>query len=112
MFAYVAASLGKCQLIREEDVGDVYSESSDVSIPDYRVVTTSGQDFFVEVKNCNDVSLSSGVRLTNSYVSQLERYASVFGKPVQIATYCLGWRRWTVGSTDHLQVGGKTGNRQ
>ena len=110
MFAYVAASLGKCRLIREEDVGDVYSESSDVSIPDYRVVTTSGQDFFVEVKNCNDVSLSSGVRLTNSYVSQLERYASVFGKPVRIATYWSRWRLWTLVSTEHLPRGGNDRN--
>src|SRR5258708_4056372 len=109
MFAYVAASLGKCRLIREEDVGDVYAESDDISIPDYRIVTP-GDDFFVEVKNCNDVRLSGHVRLTDAYVAELERYAAYFGKPVRIATYWSRWRLWTLVSTKHLprDGGGRT----
>lgn len=112
MFAYVAASLGKCRLIREEDVGDVYAGSDDLSIPDYRIVTATNEDFFVEVKNCNEVSLSNAVRLTDEYVARLERYAAIFGKRVRIAIYWSRWRLWTLVSTEHLprERGGRSIN--
>lgn len=106
MFAYVAASLGACKMIREEDTGDIYAESNDVAVPDYRVLTKRGNEFFVEVKNCNDETIERPVRLQRSYVDALERYAAIFRRPVSIAIYWSRFRLWTMVSTPHLPSDG------
>src|SRR5687767_12716307 len=36
LFAYVAAALGGCSLIKAEDSGDLYSVADSLRIPDYR----------------------------------------------------------------------------
>ena len=52
MFAFVAASLEKCLMIREEDVGDIYAMTA-VQPPDYRIVLLDGTELLIEVKNCH-----------------------------------------------------------
>ncbi len=51
--AYIVASLGKCTLIKKEDNGDVFADSVNTKIPDYRIVlnTEKREQIFVEVKN-------------------------------------------------------------
>jgi hypothetical protein len=51
MFMYVAASLGECAVITEQDKGDFYASDATMKHPDFRVMTHSGQEFFIEVKN-------------------------------------------------------------
>lgn len=45
MFGIVAASLGKCSLIKQEDGGEAYC-NDDISIPDYRVVLKEDNSSF------------------------------------------------------------------
>src|SRR4051812_16046128 len=51
MFAYVAAALGGCKIITEEDAGDFFVDSDDLKRPDFRILTNDGKQIFVEVKN-------------------------------------------------------------
>jgi hypothetical protein len=51
MFAYMAAALGACKIITEEDSGEFYVASPDFKRPDFRILTNAGAELFVEVKN-------------------------------------------------------------
>lgn len=82
MFGFVAASLGQCQLIREEDAGEVYCADS-LSIPDYRLVLKSGTQLFVEVKNCNSVGTEVPIKFRTDYLKRLEDYSRLFRQSPQ-----------------------------
>lgn len=43
MFAYVAAALGECEAVKEEDAGDLYAASTELQAPDYRLVLRDGR---------------------------------------------------------------------
>lgn len=47
MFAFVAATLGQCELISEEDSGTLYSRSGDLIRPDFRIVTQKADQFLL-----------------------------------------------------------------
>jgi hypothetical protein len=51
MFSYVAASLGRASLIKEEDAGEFFVADPDLKIPDFHIVLLDGSSFLVEVKN-------------------------------------------------------------
>jgi hypothetical protein len=53
MFAYLAAALGGCKIITEEDSGEFYVADPEFKRPDFRILTHEGKDFLVEVKNYN-----------------------------------------------------------
>lgn len=106
MFGFVVASLHGCKLIRQEDVGDVYSADDTIATPDYRLVLNSGEEFFVEVKNCNNTNPERPIRFRSDYISALERYAAIFGTSVKVAIYWSRWHIWTLISVQHLPVVG------
>ncbi len=86
MFGYMVASLGRCSVIKQEDCGEVFLESTDAQIPDYRIVTQKGEQFLVEVKNCHKACFSSKL----AYVARLKSYASMLNTDVKLAIY---WSR-------------------
>lgn len=49
MFGYIAAILGKCVFIKQEDSGISYAKR-DIAIPDYRMILDNNRELFVEVK--------------------------------------------------------------
>src|SRR5205809_169365 len=51
MFAYVAAAMGSCQLISEEDAGLFLEATGDLRRPDFRIITLDSSQMLVEVKN-------------------------------------------------------------
>jgi len=51
MFAHVLGALGESHMIKQEDNGEVFSETEGIEIPDYRVATKDGRLLLVEVKN-------------------------------------------------------------
>lgn len=51
MFAHIAAALGKCQIISEEDSGALFSIEEDIRRPDFKIITIDHQEFFFEVNN-------------------------------------------------------------
>ena len=110
MFGYVAASMGKCAVIKQEDSGELYAVDTGLRIPDYRIVLDSGDRFFVEVKNCNKARPSRRLPFREDYLSGLEGYASAFASSVKIAVYWSRWHAWTLVSSDKLpMVDGKRG---
>lgn len=50
MFAHIAAALGELKIINEEDSGILFS-IQEVRRPDFRVLSRSGDQYFIEVKN-------------------------------------------------------------
>ena len=101
MFAFVAASLGKCALIREEDVGDVFS-TTPVQTPDYRIVLTDGAQLLVEVKNCHEAR--KPLKLKADYLTRLASYATLTGCAVKLAIYWSRWSTWTLVPLDALRI--------
>ena len=91
MFEHVAASLGKCVLIKREDAGEACSTNAEILPPDFRVVLDGGTERFVEVKNCHKADPNYRYKLKNTYLSALENYARVFGRELLIAVF---WSRW------------------
>src|SRR5687768_2078302 len=47
MFAYVAASLGAVDVVKEEDAGRLIARSENLQVPDYRLVLQDGKEYFV-----------------------------------------------------------------
>ena len=103
MFAFIAASLGKCLMIREEDVGDIYATTA-VQPPDYRIVLLDGTELLIEVKNCHH--LKKPLRLKSDYVARLENYGRVLNRPVKLAIYWSRWCVWTMVPLEALRVAG------
>ena len=62
MFGYGASALGNCTIAKKEDAGELYS-----TIPDYRLLTLDGNEFFVEVKNCHKATVEYRYRLNRNY---------------------------------------------
>ncbi|MGD0351209.1 MAG: hypothetical protein ABSB84_12975 [Verrucomicrobiota bacterium] len=92
MFAYIAAALGGCHIITEEDAGDLFVESVNCKRPDFRMLTKGGQEIFVEVKNFDQQEEPMADFIQKSdYINSLRRYVDAFQKPLFFAIY---WRRW------------------
>lgn len=83
MFSYVAHTLGKCSLIKQEDSGTNYSHNTDLKIPDYKIILDTGEAFMVEVKNCND----DNIMFKKEYIKNLEEYANLTKCPLKVAIY-------------------------
>ncbi len=96
MFAYLAAALGGCKIITEEDSGDFYVANPDFKRPDFRILTHSGNEFFVEVKNFHQSDPWEPYVLESDYVRQLQNYARAFQRPLLFAIYWTRWQLWTL----------------
>jgi Holliday junction resolvase len=99
MFAYVAAALGKCKLIKQEDLGGIcIVPDNNINIPDYRIVLLDGQLFLVEVKNRND----DNIFFKKDYIDDLKKYAQLNNCPLKIAIYWSKFKIWTLIPADSL----------
>ena len=105
MFGFVAASLGKCRLIKQEDEGEVYVDDPQATtIPDYRIVTSSGEEFLVEVKNFYQ---KKAYVVKNEYRRKLLRYGRLASQPIKLAIYWNLWNIWTLTDLKRLQKSDK-----
>lgn len=107
MFAYVAASLGQCVLIKEEDAGEIYAVDPELRAPDYRLVMQDGSEFFVEVKNYRPANGFGDFVVTKAYLESLLAYARRFSKELYFAIYWPSPRLWTLVRSDHLSLSGE-----
>lgn len=69
MFSYVAASLGKCLLIKKEDSGDVFAHDGSILLPDYRLVLENNRQLLVEVKNYRQKKPHAEYSLKSDYMA-------------------------------------------
>ena len=107
MFGYVAGALGHCAVVKEEDVGELYSTTYKAIAPDYRLLTLEGEEFLVEVKNCHQASVEHRFRLTRDYFDALRAYASLFKCGLKVAIYWSRLRIWSLISADAFEFDGK-----
>lgn len=106
MFAHVAAALGHCEIIVEEDAGIHYDSDPNSASPDFRILTLDREQFFVEVKNVHQNKPFTAFKLTAAYLRRLHAYTAKFGLALKIATYWSKWNIWTlVDSTKLLRNG-------
>jgi len=106
MLEYVAASLGKCILIKQEDSGEVCSAYPNMRVPDYRIVLEDNEQYLVEIKNCHKVKPSSRYTFKKSYIISLTDYAHIFGLYLKIAIYWSRWNIWTLIPVEKLRNDG------
>jgi hypothetical protein len=104
MFGYVAGSLGKCILIKQEDAGEIYALHPDIKPPDYRLILENNAEFFVEVKNCHKRAPSSCCSFKKSYIEELLKYVRLFNLDLKIAIYWSRWNIWTLVPVNKLPV--------
>ena len=108
MFAYVAASLGKCIIIKEEDGGLFLDGMGTLRRPDFRLVTSDNLEFLVEVKNFRARSLERPFRIDEGYLNSLRKYSELMSVPLKFAIFWSGWNQWTlVDDFDFTLAGGK-----
>lgn len=107
MFSYVAGALGHCEAVKQEDAGELYCAKPDIAVPDFRVLTLEGEEFFVEVKNCHEASTKYRYRMTREYLTKLCNYADVFGRKLKIAIYWSRHSLWSLVSPDAFELDGR-----
>lgn len=98
MFSYMAASLGKCALVKKEDCGDVFVSDAGIKIPDYRIVINgaSNEQILVEVKNYHQKDTFNEYHMNACYLDALSRYADLVKIDLRIAIYWSKWCLWTL----------------
>jgi hypothetical protein len=104
MFGYVAASLGRCAAIKREDKGELYVTDTSILIPDYRIITDQGDEFFVEVKNCHRDTVPFIFK--KSYIDKLKQYGALFKRELKVAFYWSRWNFWMLVSVDKIPFDG------
>lgn len=109
MFAYMAASLGKCALVKKEDCGDVFVDDHGIEIPDYRIALNSdrGEQMLIEVKNYHQKKEFNEYSINADYLDGLSRYATLVKTDLRIAIYWSKWCLWTLVSPDDFERNGK-----
>ena len=94
LFEAVIASLGRVQLLKQEDVGDVFLSGPTIAVPDYRVITEHGEQMLVEVKNHHRNNPESPYRVRVTDLEALREYAELVG--VGTLTFAIYWSRWNL----------------
>ncbi|MDM4019461.1 hypothetical protein [Roseiconus lacunae] len=106
MFAHVAAALGSCDIIVEEDAGIHYDSNPDSVAPDFRILTLDGEQFFVEVKNFHQKQPMGDFKIKSSYLEKLRAYADKFNLPLKLAVYWSRWGHWALVDSAKLFTSG------
>ena len=105
MFAYVAAVLGMCRLIKEEDAGELFTDL-EIQVPDFRIVTSESHEILVEVKNFHSRDSLFEYKILRSYLDGLKLYASLFGCELFVAIFWSRPKIWTLVAPSDFDVRG------
>lgn len=104
MFAYIAAALGGCKLIKAEDAGDIFVKGPPVQAPDYRIVLDDGSTILVEVKNFYATDFRKRFVLKLKYFEKIQSYAALQGLPLKIAIYFASFNKWCLVPPDAFET--------
>jgi len=102
LFGYVAAALGACKLIKQEDSGEAFLDDKDMIPPDYKVILESGEQLFIEVKNCHFPNINSFYPINKSYMEKVSKYADLHDIPLLFAVYFSRFNKWFLLSKEGL----------
>lgn len=103
LFGLVAADLGGCKLVKQEDTGILFYED-EVKLPDWRLTLLFGKNILVEVKaEAEDHPRVSKLRVAE--VARLKSYAQLNDCPLYIAVHWVTMSMWTlVPVSDYVRV--------
>ncbi|WP_154721681.1 hypothetical protein [Ciceribacter sp. T2.26MG-112.2] len=87
LFAHVAGAMGRCQMIKQEDSGDIFVSEGDFEVPDYRVFLKDGRYYLVEVKNFHMKTFKAEFTVPKKTIRGLEAYAQLNNIPLRFAIY-------------------------
>lgn len=104
MFSYIAASLGKCSLIKKEDCGDIFTSEKHLEVPDYRIVLNNDtqKQILVEVKSYFQKKPFAEYSINTNYLNALQNYSKLVKTSLYIAIYWSKWNVWTLVSPEDL----------
>jgi hypothetical protein len=105
VFLAVVAGIGKVQLIKSEDEGDVCYTGADVRLPDFRIVLEDGASLLVEVKAVAMKDAHHRFKLSDSYMQQLRRYAQLMNTELRFALYWDRLNTWTLNPVEAFEPG-------
>lgn len=105
VFMAVVAGIGKVRLIRSEDEGDLYYTGDDVQTPDFRIILQDGTALLVEVKAPTMKDIHDQVKLGDTYIQQLRRYADMTKTDLRLAVYWDGLQTWTLNPLEAFEAG-------
>lgn len=104
LFGLVAADLGGCKLVKQEDAGVLFYEDL-VKLPDWRLTLVSGENILVEVK-AEDDNHPRVSKLRLAEVARLKSYAELNDCPLYVAVHWVAMSMWTmVPIDDYVRVG-------
>lgn len=106
MFGYVAAAMGQCVLVKEEDAGALFYEGDELQVPDYRIVTREGWEGLIEVKN-HHADIHQPFQLDLDYLRKQERYAELMNRPLFVALYWSRMAIWCLIPPSRFTIKGK-----
>lgn len=107
MFAYVVGALGQCDMIKQEDSGALFVNNNEITVPDYRIVTKTGETMLVEVKNFRMRSFNQRFTMKKLYLSKLQKYADMNNVVLKFAIYFSGINHWILLSPASFVEDGK-----
>jgi hypothetical protein len=105
MFEHVAASLGKCVLIKREDAGEICASDVQIRLPDFRIILDDGREIFIEIKNCHEADPNHRLPLKSGYFEALKKYAKLFGRELFIGIFWSRWKKWTLIRPEDFSLG-------
>lgn len=94
LFGLIAADLGGCQLVKQEDTGVLFYDE-EVKLPDWRLTLLSDENLLVEVKAIDD-ELPRVAKLRLSEVARLRRYADLNRCPLLVALHWVVMDLWSL----------------
>lgn len=104
LFGLIAADLGGCKLVKQEDAGVLFYED-EVKLPDWRLTLLSDKNILVEVK-AEDDKHPRVSKLRLAEVARLKSYAELNDCPLYIAVHWVAMSMWTlVPIDDYVRVG-------
>ncbi len=108
LFRAVLISLDAITMIKDEDAGELhYDAARPLHLPDFRVVTKTGEKLLVEVKNVGPKGVWKTQKIRAEALAELREYARLTGGRLMFAHFWSGINWWTLVDADRLTPNGK-----
>ncbi len=105
LFEALVLSLGRVNMLKQEDCGELYSADVGIKVPDIRLVFPDGKQLLIEVKNFHQATDPfEQFQLEQSYVDGLNRYSSLVNCNLLVATYWVKWNHWSLVPTSRFEL--------
>jgi hypothetical protein len=97
LFEGLVVSLGRVHLLKREDCGTTWSNTTRLKVPDFRAALEDGTEFLVEVKHFfQKTNKAKPFSISKNYLAGLRSYEALVGTPIKLGVYWSGWNLWTL----------------